>query len=188
MTRFGSSPRERVREMLYRRAHSPAETILLRTGATTPVYLDPKSVFDTGPALNLVGMAMNHHISRLKLYPGSVGGPTMGSDFLSHAVVLTSSTPMKWFSVRERAKKHGAGKLLEGGIGPTGLGLAVITDDVVDSGDSLMHAYEVVRPMVSRVAVIPLVDRADKAAPRFERLGVLYRPLLTYVDLDIESL
>jgi orotate phosphoribosyltransferase len=165
------------------------EPVTLKDGRQTHVYLDPKHVFSSGRHMNNMAKAMLEHADNLGIDYNAVGGPTMGADVISHAMVAHSPNPdLGWYTVRDKAKAHGLGKWIEG----TELGPGhnvILTDDVADSGKSLIDAYHKVRETGANVAaVMPIVERGDKAGPQFEAMGVPYHPLVHYNDLGIKTL
>lgn len=114
----------------------------------------------------------------------AVGGLTMGADALAHGIAMVSGCT--WFSVRKEPKSHGREQWIEGGRLSAGK-RALLVDDVVTTGASIMAAYErVVATGAEVVGVITLVDRGDSGSARFGELGVPYAALVTYQDLDIE--
>lgn len=165
------------------------EPVPLKDGRTTNIYLDPKNVFSSGRHMNNVGKAMLEHAQALGIDYNAVGGPTMGADVIGHSMVAHSENPdLGWYTVRDKAKSHGLGKWIEGTeIGPNHN--VILTDDVADSGKSLVEAYHKIRESGANVAaVMPVVERGDKTAQQFQALGVPYHPLIHYNDLGISSL
>lgn len=164
--------------------------VTLKDGRQTNVYLDPKNVFSSNRHMNNVAHAMINHANALGLKYNAIGGPTMGADVISHGMVAHHPDPdMGWFTVRDKAKTdHGLGKWIEGTeIGPQHS--VILTDDVADSGKSLVDAYHKVRDTGANVAaVMPVVDRGDATKARFGELGVPYHPLMNYSDLGINTL
>jgi orotate phosphoribosyltransferase len=114
----------------------------------------------------------------------AVGGLTLGAD--AYATGIAMLNDKEWFVVRKKVKDHGLGKRIEGAnLGPGSRVLLV--DDVVSTGGSILDALEAVREAGAEVVLaVTLVDRGDEARPKFEKLGVPYRPLITYQDLGIK--
>jgi orotate phosphoribosyltransferase len=191
------------------------DTITLAGGGTTDVYLDVKGILDRGRYLARSSMAYMEWFAAISnagivdLNQGNaIGGPTMGADCLSHSLVVMSAFAVgsikkngavpeqilrdldkKWFSVRSEAKlDHGLGRWIEGAsLGPEDK--AILIDDVASTGQSLFDAWLRVSETGAEVlAVIPLVDRGDKAEKLFEPHGVPYLPILTYHDLELPPL
>lgn len=164
------------------------QPVTLGDGSKTNVYLDLKSVLSNGHRMNQAARAMHEHAQNLGLDYNAIGGPTMGADMLSHT--MTSHNPdLNWFSVRDKPKTtHGLGKWVEGAeIGPDHK--VIITDDVANTGKSLVDAYHKIRETGAQVsAIMPIVDRGDKTRNQFKALGVPYHPLMSYDDLGINTL
>lgn len=172
--------------------------VILGTGEQTHVYLDVKGVLDRGSRLNLAADALTEHIKTTLAAPHqitAIGGPTMGADVLAHIIVSRDTEGIeidrgwKWFSVRDHAKTdHGLGKWIEGAE-LDHADRVVVTDDVANSGKSLVEAVERVQATGAQiVAVMPLVDRSNKAQAKIEALGIPYLPMLTSKDLGLEPL
>lgn len=169
------------------------QPVRLATGEDTHVYLDVKGVLDRGSRMTLASRALALHLEDLAgiNQVTVIGGPTMGGDVLSHAIVMDNLNMRnwRWFSIRDQVKlDHGMGKWIEGAeLGPDDY--VIITDDVANSGQSLLQAIERVQATGAKiVAVMPLVDRSDQAGPKVEALGIPYLPLLTSADLGLEPL
>jgi orotate phosphoribosyltransferase len=192
---MGNAREDLIRLIRRERCDKRSAPVKLGPGGETDVYLDIKGLVTNYVRMRMVADAMWEHLYNLGLDawepngPTFIGGPTMGADVISHALVCTNMAmgPWRWFSVRDHPKiTHGLGKWIEGA--ELGKGdRVVLTDDVVNSGESLMEAHEIVeRTGAEVVAVVPLVDRGDSAAERF---GVTpYHPLITHADLGIEPL
>ena len=166
--------------------------VKLSTGGYTDTYLDIKHVLDTGDRISI---ALNAFGDKLFEFLGeevwsnsitAVGGPTMGAEVIS--LPFVGHLPgLKWFAVRE-PKDHGMGKSIEGAdLGPEDK--VILTDDVVNSGGSLLKAYsKVVATGAQVVAVIPLVDRTGALRRALENLGVPYHPVLMYWHLGLDAI
>lgn len=162
--------------------------VTLADGSQTNVYLDLKSVLSNGHRNNQASHAMLEHLNELGLDYNAVGGPTMGADMVSHGMAA-HNPDLDWFAVRSAPKTtHGLGKWIEGAeIGPQHK--VVLTDDVANTGKSLVDAYHKIRESGAQVsAVVPIVDRGDKTRNQFQAMGVPYHPLMSYEDLGINTL
>jgi orotate phosphoribosyltransferase len=208
--------RKDVIELIKERGTTPREdTIKLSGGGETDIYLDIKGVLDCGRYLARAGMAYMEWFATISKAgivdlndANVIGGPTMGADGLAHALVVLSAFAVgvmrkadgipeealrdldkRWFSVRSEPKlDHGLGRWIEGTtLGPEDK--VILVDDVASTGQSLFDAWLRVSETGAEVlAVVPLVDRADKAEKLFEPHGVPYLPILTYHDLEIPPL
>lgn len=157
---------------------------VLACGALSRDYVDVKHAVATGRALALVVDALLALADDLELEFDAVGGLTLGADALAHAAALLDGRA--WFTVRKEPKGHGRASWLEGarlGGGST----ALLVDDVVTTGNSLLRAYRRVRETgATVVGALAVLDRGDVAASRLDELGVPYAALTTYLDLDLE--
>lgn len=180
---------ELIREEGGKRRDRPVK---LSSGGETWVYLDVKGILTTGQKLNLAVNVLRDWIFLLNLgVKTAIGGPTMGADSLSIAMVsMDNGSNLKWFSVRDKAKTtHGLGRWIEGAtLGPQDN--VVITDDVASSGKSLAEASQRVLETGAKIAaVVPLVDRAGLAKDRLASIGITaYHPVIDYKDLELEPL
>lgn len=166
------------------------EPVTLRDGSTTEVYLDIKHILCNSCRMNDAAVVMWRYVAALHIpTPTAIGGPTMGADVISMPMVMQTSRPVQWFSVRDKPKTtHGLGKLIEGyQLGPDDS--VILTDDVANTGDSLVAAYHTVRATGARVlAVMPLVSRGN-AGERFANYhDTIYRPLISQAHLGIQPL
>lgn len=178
-----------IRMMRDLAARERDEPVTLATGEQTKIYLDVKGVLTRRWMMNIAADAMLQHIARFK--PTAFGGPTMGADVLSHVVVSRAwqMETLAWFSVRDKRKTtHGLGLWIEGHrLGPGDR--VVLTDDVANSGKSLVEALHRIDDTGARtVAVAPFVDRSGVAANQFACYDVEWAPLMTYEDLGLEPL
>jgi orotate phosphoribosyltransferase len=169
-----------VRDNGYERREQPFE---LSSGGWSRDYVDGKHAVARGDALRL---ACESVIDVVDAPFSAVGGPTMGADALAHGVALLSGAA--WFSVRRQPKGHGRQAWVEGARLEAG-DRVVFVEDVVSTGASLLRAVDrVVQLGVTPVVAVTLLDRGPAAAARFAERGITYRPLLTWVDIDIDPL
>ena len=169
-----------VRSTGYERRDQPFQ---LTSGGWSHDYVDGKYAIATGSALRIASQAA---IDAVGEPFDAVGGPTMGADALAHGISLLSGA--SWFSVRKEPKGHGRRAWVEGARLEPGE-RALIVEDVVSTGGSLLKAVERVRELgVHIVAATALLDRSPRVAQRFAEAQVRWVPLLTWVDLGIEPL
>lgn len=116
--------------------YSPEKPFILASGKTSPYYFDMRLLSAHPEGLHLAARAI------LEQIPGqarSVGGPASGAIPLATAISLESrymERPLQSFYVRESAKVHGTGRLIEG-ISESPY---VLVDDVITTGSSVLRA------------------------------------------------
>jgi orotate phosphoribosyltransferase len=169
-----------VRERGYEHRARPFK---LASGQWSHDYIDGKFAVDTGERLAVVSKAVADFATRNGIEYDAVGGLTMGADPLAHGIAIV--TGKAWFSVRKERKSRGREHWIEG-TRLTNETRALLVDDVVSTGGSILQAYERAKEVGAKITgAIPMVDRGNVAAKLFESLGVPYLPLITYRDLGI---
>jgi orotate phosphoribosyltransferase len=160
------------------------EPFRLASGELSHDYMDGKKALAEGDHLRLACEAIIELARGAGVEFDAVGGLTLGADAYATGIALLAHK--RWFVVRKQAKDHGKGKRIEGA--PLEAGMRVLlVDDVVSTGGSILEALEVVQETGAEIVLaVTLVDRGDEAEGKFEALGVPYRPLITYRDLEIK--
>ncbi|SLM47463.1 Orotate phosphoribosyltransferase [Nitrospira japonica] len=159
---------------------------VLASGERSPYYVDCRSLMAHPSARRLVGMLANEALVGSDI--DCLGGLEIGA--ISIATTISDcgyqAIPRRdWrtFVVRKQAKDHGLGKLVEGAARPGDR--ALIVDDVLTSGGSLLKAVAAARGMglIVRQALV-IVDRKEQnGRARVEQEGVSLIALLTIEDL-----
>lgn len=133
----------------------------------------------------LVGRVALALIRESGLDPTHVGGLTMGADPVSYAVAHRSwldGQPLDAFSVRKKAKEHGTGQRIEGGLPEDARCLVV--EDSMTTGSSCLQAVEAIRAHGATVlAVFTLVDREEGAGELLESEGLTLLAAYTGTEL-----
>ncbi len=166
--------------------YDPDKGFKLASGLTSPYYVDCRMLMANPGPRRLVAQAAWERLRELAF--DCVGGLEIGAISIATTIsdfAFAASPGQAWrtFVVRKQAKDHGTGKLIEGGVRPGDR--AVIVDDVLTSGGSLLKAVAAARAaglIVSQTLVI--VDRKEqdgKARVEAERLNLV--SLLTIDDL-----
>jgi len=114
-----------------------------------------------------------------------VGGLTLGADPVAYAVAHRSwleEDPINAFTVRKKAKSHGTGRRIEGGL-PTGVSVVAI-EDTLTSGASALDAVAALEGYGVEVrAVFALVDRGAGGAEAVRDAGYPLVALFTAKEL-----
>ena len=110
----------------------------------------------------------------------AIAGPTLGADPIVAAVAAMSFTrghPLPGLIVRMEAKRHGAGRTIEG---PLERDAAVaVVDDTCSTGASLVHAIEALEAEGCRVVkVMCVLDRHLGGSDEIRRRGYDFLALL----------
>jgi len=150
----------------------------LASGARSAYYVDARRTTMSAEGQFLVGHVAYALLSESGLDVTHVGGLTMGADPVAYALAHRSwleGRPLDAFSVRKKAKEHGTGQRVEGGL-PVGARCLVIEDSMT-TGSSAAAAVDVLREFgATVVGVFTLVDRREGGAQRMEAEGL---PLLS---------
>ncbi len=117
--------------------------------------------------------------------PELVGGMTMGADPIAYAIAGCATRAggrLDAFSVRKKAKGHGAGRRIEGAAVMDAR--IVVVDDTLTSGGSLLETVRVVRGAGGKVVgALVLVDREEGGSERLARAWIPFRSVFTAREL-----
>jgi orotate phosphoribosyltransferase len=158
----------------------------LASGLTSPFYVDCRSLMAHPGARLLVARLSYEALRSVEL--DCLGGLEIGAISIATSIsdfAYGASPQRDWrtFVVRKQAKDHGLGKLIEGSakLGDR----AVIVDDVLTSGGSLLKAVVAARSAGLTVThAIVIVDRMEQEGrKKVEQEGVTLLSLLTIEDL-----
>jgi orotate phosphoribosyltransferase len=165
----------------------------LASGATSDLYIDARRTTSDPEAALLIGrigwQIVKETATANETSVDSIGGLTMGADWMALSIAIAAqlekpTNPLKAFSVRKSAKKHGMQKRIEGGL-EAGHSVVVV-DDVITTGGSTLQAIEAVEEEGARVAfVVVLVDRQEGGRQAIEEKGHHVIPIFTRQDFDL---
>ncbi|ALA56589.1 orotate phosphoribosyltransferase [Nitrospira moscoviensis] len=164
----------------------PERGFKLASGLTSPFYVDCRSLMAYPAARRLVASLAYDALRPVELdclgglEIGAISIATTISDF---AFAAQPSRDWRTFVVRKQAKDHGLGKLIEGAFRPGER--AVIVDDVLTSGGSLLKAVAAARGAGLTVShALVIVDRKEQEGrKKVEAEGLTLLSLLTIDDL-----
>jgi orotate phosphoribosyltransferase len=155
---------------LIRRLSLRRGRFVLSSGAISDYYLDLRLTTTHPQGVLLAARLLLREAARVGA--NRVGGPTLGADPLVGAAPALSSgrQNLGGFMVRPQAKDHGTGRLIEGHLGPGDR--ALVFDDVVTAGGSILRAVEAVRTTGAEVAGSwCLVDRGQGGREKLAEAG-----------------
>ena len=168
-----SDGRTRLRDLLVERSVRLGE-FTLSSGARSSWYVDARRTTMSAEGQHLVGKVCFDLLRGSGLDATHVGGLTMGADPVAYAVAHRSwqeGHPLDAFSVRKKAKEHGTGQRVEGGV-PTGA-RCVVVEDTVTTGASALEAVRALREHgADVVAVLAVIDRQEGGRERLEAEGL----------------
>ncbi len=158
----------------------------LASGEISPFYVDCRALMAHPEARRLVAQLAYEALTDIEF--DCLGGLELGAIPIAMTISdfsCAASRQRLWrtFVVRKQPKDHGLGKLIEGSIRPGDR--ALIVDDVLTSGGSLLKAVAVAREAGLRVDhALVIVDRQEQdGRARVEREKVELISLLTVQDL-----
>ncbi len=157
----------------------------LASGARSDYYVDARRTTMSAEGQALVGLVTWELVTGSDLDITHVGGLTMGADPVSYALAHRSwleGRPIDAFSVRKKAKEHGTGQRIEGGL-PEGA-RCLIVEDAVTSGGSAIEAARAVREFGATVAgILTLIDRQEGGTEKIAAEGLRLLSLFSGPEL-----
>lgn len=177
--------REELRGLLEQRSLLRGP-IQLSTGQQSNFYFDCKRVTLSARGAKLVGDAFLSILESLPDKPYAVGGSGVGATSIITAVQLCATargSSYEGFFVRSEPKKHGTRTWIENEP-PVGSKLVVV-DDVVTTGNSVLHAVKkAMEHQCEVVAVVTLIDRCQGGAKAIQELVPEYHAIFTVTDFS----
>jgi len=160
----------------------------LASGATSPFYVDCRVLMAHPAPRALVAQLAFEAMKDLPV--DCIGGLELGAISIATAISDQAHRNKKdWrtFVVRKQAKDHGTGRLIEGAAQAGDR--AVVVDDVLTSGGSVIKAVQAAREAGLNVShALVIVDRQEQdGRKKVEDLGVTLLSLLTIKDLMAAS-
>ena len=164
----------------------PTKGFILVSGLKSPFYVDCRSLMAHPGSRRFVAQLAYESLRPVEL--DCLGGLEIGAISIATSIsdfAFVAQPPRTWrtFVVRKQVKDHGLGKLIEGSFQAGDR--AVIVDDVLTSGGSLLKAVAVARGAGLTVThALVIVDRKEQDGRRkVETEGLTIVSLLTIDDL-----
>lgn len=162
----------------------------LASGITSPYYVDCRTLLADPSTRQIIAELAFREIHALNL--NVIGGLEIGAIPLATSISdfgfrATPSKAWRTFVVRKEAKNHGLQKLIEGAVEAGDQ--ALIVDDVLTSGGSVLKAIQVARKAGLEIHyALVIVDRQEQDGRKaIEQEGVNLISLLTLEDLKAKS-
>lgn len=156
--------RERLLELLRALSFQERE-VVLASGQRSNFYIDCRRVSLDAEGHFLIGQLFRAVIDVVAPDARAIGGMTLGADPLVSAtstISFMAGRPLDGFLVRKEAKGHGTGQYLETGGRLAAGTAAVIVEDTVTTGGSLLRALERARDAGLRpIHALAIVDRLE---------------------------
>jgi orotate phosphoribosyltransferase len=150
---LGNGRKKELKELI-KKSGIVFKHVTLSAGKPSDYYYDLKKIAFNPKGLHLLGDLLLEEVT--KYQAKSVGGLEMGAVPLSTAVIMKSN--LKEFFIRKNPKTHGLEKKVEGHV----VLPAVIIDDVLTTGNSIMQAINALRDEGFSVAgVVCVIDREE---------------------------
>ena len=169
---------EAILELAKRRGALRFGEFRLSAGGTSPYYFDGRLVTLDPEGAYRVATALLRALHDCGAE--AIAGPTIGADPIVSSVALMSHTegrPIVGLLVREQAKRHGTGRIIEGPV-REGLKVAVV-DDTCSTGGSLLRAIDAVEAAgCTVVKVMCILDRRQGGSDAVRGRGYDFDALL----------
>lgn len=164
--------RDRLKELLVERSVRLGE-FTLASGARSSYYVDARRTTMSAEGQVLTGKVCWEALTASGIEFSHVGGLTMGADPVAYAIARESflrGSPRDAFSVRKKAKEHGTGQRIEGGL-PEGARCLVVEDSMTTGGSALKAIAAVQEHGCTVAGVLTLVDRQEGGRGRLDDAG-----------------
>lgn len=160
----------------------------LASGRKSKYYIDGKKVTLDQKGAHLCSKLLFAMLQDLRDVT-AIGGPVIGANpivsTLGH-VCFEGGMPLKMFYVRKEEKSHGLQRWIEGPA-LDGEDQAIILEDVITTGSTVVHAAKRVRETGAKVSkVMCLVDREEGGTDALRKAGLECIPLFTATELGLK--
>lgn len=157
------------------------ELITLSSGKKSHHYYDIKKIALDPVGIDLLSTVMLAEVMKYGTV-GSVGGLEVGAIPISTGISMKSyeiGRSINNFYVRKKPKEHGLKKLIEGNAEAP----AVIVDDVITKGDSILSAINALRQQRKKMlGVVTVIDRGGGKS--LVKNGIKHTSIFTEKDFS----
>lgn len=155
----------------------------LHSGKKSPVYIDLRLLVSYPSVLSLVADAYGEVLQTLA-FDLLTTAPIAGLP-ISTAIALQMERPLIY--PRKKAKGYGSGKLIEGAWDKEAGQTAVVVDDLITSGDSIIQTIVVMRDAGLQIQdSVVLIDREQGGRDALQAVGCTLHPVMTITQLLTE--
>ena len=156
----------------------------LASGKQSSCYIDARlTTLDPEGALLISEIFLGEIAARGGIT--AVGGPSSGADPIVGSIIPRSferGMPLRGFTVRKKAKEHGTGKMIEGGLA-RGDSVAMV-EDVITTGGSVLRAIDLVESAGAEVrGVLCVIDRGEETEKTFLERGCSFFSIFRVSEL-----
>ena len=166
------SARDRLLDLFVERSFRLGD-FTLASGRRSDFYIDCRTTTMHAEGQDLLGKVGCDTLQEAGWEPDLVGGLTMGADPVAYAIAGESfrrGRPIHAFSVRKRAKRHGAGRRIEGCF-ESGARVVVVEDVITTGGSALQACEALLAEQASIVGVLATVDRQEGGSEAIRGAG-----------------
>jgi len=181
----------RLKKLLKQKAYITGE-FTFSSGQKSNFYFDFKRAASDPEILSLIGQIFLARLQALHKPIDAVGGPMFGATPIATSIAVMSHkqrNPVQAFYIRKEKKEHGTTNYVEGNIQIDPYFNAVIVEDVVTTGASVLQAIENAKTEMNIEIqyVFALVDHKQGGREAIEKAGYKFCSLFTISDFHPQS-
>ncbi|MDX1684913.1 MAG: orotate phosphoribosyltransferase [Saprospiraceae bacterium] len=163
---------------------SPQSPFTWASGWKSPIYCDNRLTLSYPEIRKIIRNGLTEIAGQYRPFESVVGVATAG---IAHGLMLAESLDMPFAYVRSKPKGHGRQNLIEGHVQEGTK--AVVVEDLISTGGSLIRAVEALRDSGVEVvgALAIFTYDFDISRSNLKQAGVPFSTLSTYNDLLEEA-